>query len=176
MKALTLTAPYGTLIAIEAKRIETRSWATKYRGPLAIHQALGLGPVGGMRGLAERVDSEPFFRAFVQSGLAQRHSDPEDIIQELPLGAIVAVAELVDCVQVLYEWPRNQVVSSRTRHVLSDQERAFGDYTPGRYAWLLADIRALDVPIPMRGYQGIWNVPEATEAQIAAQLGKAVLR
>lgn len=29
------------------------------------------------------------------------------------------------------------------KHAKTDQERAFGDYTPGRYAWLLADIRAL---------------------------------
>ena len=51
MKGLTLTAPYGTLIAIAAthpdlgKHVETRGWTTAYRGTLAIHQAAGLGPV-----------------------------------------------------------------------------------------------------------------------------------
>lgn len=37
IKALTLYQPWATLIAIGAKKIETRSWDTKYRGPLAIH-------------------------------------------------------------------------------------------------------------------------------------------
>ncbi len=42
MKTLTLTQPYASLIAFGAKRIETRTWATTYRGPLAIHAADGL--------------------------------------------------------------------------------------------------------------------------------------
>ena len=53
MKVLTLTQPWATLVAIGAKRIETRSWATKYRGPLLIHAAAGLGPVGGKFGLVD---------------------------------------------------------------------------------------------------------------------------
>src|SRR2546427_534687 len=41
VKALTLTAPWAHLIAAGAKRIETRSWRTDYRGQLAIHAAVG---------------------------------------------------------------------------------------------------------------------------------------
>lgn len=37
MKAITLMQPWATLVAIGAKRLETRSWSTNYRGPLAIH-------------------------------------------------------------------------------------------------------------------------------------------
>jgi hypothetical protein len=40
MKALSLWQPWATLVSIGAKRIETRSWPTKYRGPLAIHAGL----------------------------------------------------------------------------------------------------------------------------------------
>ena len=32
VKALSLTQPWATLVAMGAKRIETRSWATSYRG------------------------------------------------------------------------------------------------------------------------------------------------
>lgn len=39
MKALSLTQPWASLVAVGAKRIETRSWRTSYRGPLAIHAA-----------------------------------------------------------------------------------------------------------------------------------------
>lgn len=37
MKAITLLEPWASLMALRAKRIETRGWATLYRGPLAIH-------------------------------------------------------------------------------------------------------------------------------------------
>ena len=37
MKTLTFLQPWATLVALEAKRIETRSWRTSYRWPLAIH-------------------------------------------------------------------------------------------------------------------------------------------
>jgi hypothetical protein len=37
MKALTVLQPYAQLIAVGAKQYETRSWATKHRGPTAIH-------------------------------------------------------------------------------------------------------------------------------------------
>jgi len=37
LKAITILQPWASLIACGAKQIETRSWATKYRGQLAIH-------------------------------------------------------------------------------------------------------------------------------------------
>ena len=43
MKALTLYEPYATLVALNLKKIETRGWRTNYRGPLAIHAAIGAG-------------------------------------------------------------------------------------------------------------------------------------
>jgi hypothetical protein len=39
MKAITILQPWAGLIPAGAKTIETRSWATKYRGPIAIHAA-----------------------------------------------------------------------------------------------------------------------------------------
>jgi hypothetical protein len=151
VKVLTLTQPRATLVAIGAKHIETRSWETLYRGPLAIHAAKGLGP-GGRAALYDLAFDDPdgyFYAALRQANVF--------CIDDLPLGAIVATCELVDCVHVLYEWPRNQLVSQRSRHILTDQERAFGDYTPGRFAWLLADVRPLPAPIPAKGALGLWT-------------------
>lgn len=37
MKALTICQPYAELIMNGSKPIENRTWATNYRGPLAIH-------------------------------------------------------------------------------------------------------------------------------------------
>ena len=39
-------------------------------------------------------------------------------------------------------------------------ELAFGDFTAGRYAWKLANPRRFDKPIPFRGRQQIFNVPD----------------
>jgi len=39
MKAISLWQPWATLISIGAKRIETRSWETLYRGSIVIHAA-----------------------------------------------------------------------------------------------------------------------------------------
>ncbi|BFH70618.1 hypothetical protein J27TS7_57880 [Paenibacillus dendritiformis] len=38
-----------------------------------------------------------------------------------------------------------------------DDEYYFGDYTDGRYAWELTDVKQLPVPIPAKGQQGLWN-------------------
>ena len=40
MKALTIQQPWASLITMGVKIIETRSWSSKYRGPLAIHAGL----------------------------------------------------------------------------------------------------------------------------------------
>lgn len=40
MKAITLWQPWASLVATGAKIIETRSWGTRHRGPIAIHAAM----------------------------------------------------------------------------------------------------------------------------------------
>jgi hypothetical protein len=37
-------------------------------------------------------------------------------------------------------------------------ERFLGDFSPGRFGWVLENVRALDTPIPYRGAQGLFNV------------------
>ncbi len=39
-------------------------------------------------------------------------------------------------------------------------ERQFGDYTPGRFMWKFQDVKQLTEPIPYRGQQGIFEIPE----------------
>jgi hypothetical protein len=148
MKALTLTQPYATLIAIGAKRIETRSWSTRYRGPLAIHAGKGLGPVGGERGLVALCQNDVFAQAL--KGYA------------LPRGVIVANCTLVDVVPVEDVLCRVQIRphdydTGYHQWSVDGSERAFGDYTPGRYAWLLANVRPVNPPIPATGRQGLWE-------------------
>lgn len=39
MKAITVWQPWASLLASGRKKYETRSWATSYRSPIAIHAA-----------------------------------------------------------------------------------------------------------------------------------------
>lgn len=155
MRCLTLTQPWAQLVALGKKRIETRSWETLYRGPLAIHAAKGLGSVGGMRGLWELCEGEPFHSAI----------HPHMLPTALPLGAVVAVCDLVDCVATWPSWasiePWITVASDSQQWVvpppIDSDERAFGDYSPARFAWLLANVRMLPEPIPARGALSLWE-------------------
>lgn len=62
MRGLTLHQPWATLIARGAKHYETRSWSTRYRGPLAIHAGAGehpLLPAGAIVAVCHLVDVTP---------------------------------------------------------------------------------------------------------------------
>jgi hypothetical protein len=156
MKALSLTQPWATLIAIEAKRYETRSWQSWYVGQLAIHAAKGLGAVGGKRGLIEMCHEQPFLSALNES--------TADFTVELPLGAIIATCTLTAC------WPTEQVAPQ-----MSKNELKFGDFSEGRWAWRLINVWKLPEPVPCKGTLGIWEVPADVEAQIQAQITQSKL-
>jgi hypothetical protein len=154
MKVLSLNPPYGTLIAAcqrypeLGKHIETRGWSTNYRGPLAIHQTAGLGSMfADEDDLAESCQQEPFHSTLAALGITEA--------AQLPRGAIVARAILIDVVST-DELPAGY---RRGAHVwwLTERERAFGNYEPGRYGLLLADVQALAEPIKARGMPGLWD-------------------
>ena len=63
----------------------------------------------------------------------------------VPYGALVARCILVD------------VVRAENAHV-SEAEGQWGDFEPGRWAWLLRDVVPLSPPIPWRGRQGLFDV------------------
>lgn len=131
MKALSLTQPWATLVAIGAKRYETRSWNTNHRGPIAIHAAKGF-----PKDCQQLCEYDPFDKYIASS-------------RELPLGAIIAVADLVTVHRT--EWVLSQIRGT-------DEEK-FGDYSAGRFAWFLNNVRKLPAPIPCKGALGLWEVP-----------------
>jgi len=145
MKALTLTQPWASLVAIGVKRIETRSWSTSYRGPLLIHAAKGF-----PKDCRELCFEEPFFACL--SGEYRRHEQ-----ELLPLGAIVAVCELQDCIST-------GLAVTRIRDDV--RELAFGNFGPNRFAWFLSDARRLNEPIQCRGHLGLWVPPDDVLQQL----------
>ena len=153
MKALTLINPWAVLVAILAKENETRSWGTRYRGPLAIHAGKGW-----RKEDRELCREEPFLSALQQ---VYAITDPDGAdFSFLPRGAVIAIATLVDCRRIARPGIDNLLHDPSTYldpRTLSHQERAFGDYSSGRYAWLLDDVVMLPEPVPAKGALGLWE-------------------
>ncbi len=57
-------------------------------------------------------------------------------------GAIICIVDLMDCVQ----FPHPACIPD-----------AYGDFTPGRWGWILANVQTLVHPVPAVGHQGLWN-------------------
>jgi hypothetical protein len=182
VKQLTLTQPWATLVAIGAKRIETRAWQTSYRGPLAIHAAAGLKGLG-LGATEDDLDAlcsrEPFKTALAETvdittlgDIEPQHIDGGRV--PLPRGCIVAIADLVDVVPTVdpdypLKWERVPPEPLALRLHESPQERAFGDYSPGRFAWLLDDVYHVRIPIRTRGFQALTNVDRTTARLLLQQ-------
>lgn len=137
MKAITILQPWASLIACGAKQIETRSWATKYRGKIAIHAG---------RGIADIPD---YLEEAIEGALFYCHE--ERFIEELPRGQVIAIANLVDC-----QLMTKELIQEKKRTVQGLNELAFGYWEPGRFAWILDNIRPIE-PVPAKGMQRLWE-------------------
>lgn len=149
MKAITIQQPYATLIAIGAKKFETRGWKTSYRGPVAIHAGKNTKEIkkvahyleimgGSIHSYDLKVKEWHIIDAIQEQG--KSWSD-----FEWPFGCVVATADLVACLPV-----------ALIGDGLPRREMAVGDYSMGRYAWQLENVKLLK-PIAAIGKQGLWN-------------------
>ena len=147
MKALVLTQPWATLVAIGAKQFETRSWDTQYRGTLAICAGKGIpAELGGERGHRERIETEPF-----KTALRPERSP-------CPRGGVIAVVELVETFRCEGDPPPGAPW----------QEEHFGNFSAGRFMWELRHPRPIAL-VPVRGHQKIFNLPpDVTQNVLAA--------
>lgn len=163
MRAISLWQPWASAIAVGAKRVETRHWSTTYRGPLAIHAAkrkvinelihykstwnwcAALAPLGWSMGGNHSVD-------FIRGGYG------------LPFGAIVATCNLVDCRPsesfTQAELHTRRFQEGKTDEHYSWNEGMMGNFELGRFGWVLSDIKPTRWPIPFKGGQGFFNVPD----------------
>jgi hypothetical protein len=151
-----MTQPWASLVAIGENSIETRSWGTQHRGPLVIHAAKGF-----PRDARELCVASPYRQVLA------RHGYPD--ASTLPLGAIIAVGELADVMKFTRTSLREVRARARAGE-LPPHEADFGDFSAGRYGWVLEKVRALPQPIPVRGMLGLWEVPREIEREIDRQL------
>jgi len=136
VKVLSLWEPWASLVIFGVKRIETRSWATEYRGPLVIHASKKVS-----REQIEICHRDPFRSALRACGI--------DRWQDFKLGAAIGTVTLVDC---------RRIESDADVPSDDDPEYWFGNYAPGRFGWILKRPEVFATAIALRGRQGLFDV------------------
>jgi hypothetical protein len=134
--------PWATLIVHGFKSYETRSWVTQHRGPLLIQASRRFDLT--CRNIAAQ---DPFATCLRNAGYKS--------VYDLPLGKIVGIVNIAD------SFPVEQIAGG-----LDSTELQFGNYNPGRHAWLLLNPRVAVPPIPCNGKLGIFDVPAAALEQV----------
>lgn len=150
LRALSIWQPYATLVAERWKAVETRGWATGYRGLILICSARR--PIDP--------DAEWLLHDWTEDRILPRFV----LDYSFPLGRALALARVEFCKPV------------ETLTTLAPQERELGDFRPGRFGWGLKVIHKLAEPFEVRGQQGIFHlrpeqVPDQAQAELARFLG-----
>ena len=172
MKAITIPQPYASLIIIGAKRFLTMDRATAYRGPVAIHARKAEIAPDTKAGLALWHSVVHAMGQGADWSLDATHravrfmeSDGRCVYQDqFPHGAVLATARLAECWEVRHVEKYGAVLGIDRADKHDDKlirgpanELLFGDWTPGRYAWELADVQPLPAPVPAKGRPGLWE-------------------
>lgn len=141
MKAITLWQPWASLWCSPAKVHETRGWYTAYRGWLLVHAA--------KRKLDDLAADE--LDEIMDTYYGQHWG------LEIPFGALVGMVNVVECVRT------DQFPASYD----DTEDGKCGDFYPGRYAWRRGEFRRFAKPIPYKGAQGFFDVPDSVFADAA---------
>lgn len=165
-RGLTLYQPWAQAVALRLKKLETRSRKTNWRGYLLIHA--GARKSGFLR---RTIALAPAWAPLRAAGELRGYL-------MLPAAVVVAVARLDKCFHVPDAgWTDEDLAA--LRHVsgsvdelvrAAQDERACGDFSPGRYAWRLADLVVLERPVSCRGAQGLWYPPPQVLEEVRRQL------
>lgn len=122
--AISVRQPWAHAIVQGWKPIENRTWSTAVRGPICIHASKF-----DKRNFAEDAEDYRATLDIVRASI----DVPNVAFDDLAFGAIVGVADLVDCV---------------TTHA--------SPWFFGPYGFVLTNARAIE-PIPLKGKQGFFE-------------------
>lgn len=173
MRCLSLWQPWASLLVSGQKRVETRSWRIAHRGPLLIHAAKRWEPGQGA------VCADPIFRRALEAIGYPLTANMQDAQRAwgMPLGAIVGSVDVEECfpTEKVHECIEGDGEPGRFLNdlVIDFKEQLFGDYSPGRFAFLCTNPVRFAQPIPFRGAQGLFeaNVPASCSTGGATEEG-----
>lgn len=149
-RALSLHQPWASLVVAGVKRVETRSWSTQFRGPLIVHASKAYST--RLERAANRIE-----RVLEMTGRLDEVGPDGLDLEKMPRGAFLGVVRLV-------------TVAPTPNYSPSALERNLGDFSPGRFAWVFEDARALDEPVDGRGLPGLWSPSPLEVTDIEAGL------
>lgn len=175
MRAISLWQPWASAIATGSKRFETRGWPFPdwlMGQTIAIHAAQK--PFGSAMRESGITDPDDWWDYMVAAGMSPAAAHACDGKPDLPLGKIVAVATVTGCVPTHQMLPqdlshRREVEHGGVMYGLDEQD--LGNYGPGRFAWRMDGVLALERPIPCKGKQGFFFLTDDVEAAVRGQLG-----
>lgn len=141
-KAISIRQPWAWAIVHAGKDIENRDWSTRFRGPVAIHAAKGMGK-------SEYTDAAHFItqtlgRAPTADWLMRWHgvcAAPD----RLERGGIIGVAEIVGCI-----------------------DRSDSPWFFGRYGFVIRNPQPVSF-IPVRGELGFFDWRKNVDATLISQ-------
>jgi hypothetical protein len=161
MRALTIYAPWSTLIIVGAKPYEFRKWDFSTKPGLAkligqriaIHASARLIVLDEVFDIIDRIEdgesaldvekAKPVLNLIVDT--AMRYGGKRGA-RCLPLSAVLGTAVIGKPVRA-YDLFKDKVADSSRidQHI---------------FAWPITDVVQFDVPIPYRGAQGFWTFPD----------------
>jgi hypothetical protein len=192
MKAITLQQPWAALVAAGATNIVTRTWQTEYRGRLAIHAGLLEPSVGAQIGDYQVHHANYPKDAPWQLWASAPHLRHE-ILTLLTFGTIIATCELVDVAPIggatdfrtgiidgdEGDYPGRSVVvvhddgvvmlDTADQHVIDiTSQKVYNDFAPGRFAWILSDVKPVEERCPLCWGEGSWQVCPLCRAKLVS--------
>lgn len=163
MKAISVWQPWADLIRRELKRVETRSWSTNYRGDLLICSAK-----------KKDKSSQEYHECTVIPILRDLYPLCPHFIDynDLQFGKALCIASLRDCRLITPElikrysgnpnYKRNYEYDSlQAVCCFKGYQMAFGDWRPGRYAWIFDHVIPLENIFDVKGKRGLFDVCHA---------------
>ena len=145
MKAITICQPFAELIIRGVKPVENRVWRTDYRGPLLIHAG----------------KSRDWLTLDSTQSVDVDYGIP---IDAMAFGAVIGIATLTYCHSTSYL--RGRGCDDALRYLRDNP------HTEGPYCFVLENPRRFSSPIPCRGMQGLFDVPELTRRIVEDELRK----
>lgn len=133
MRALTVCQPYAHLIMTGEKRVENRTWATKYRGRMYIHAGRSRDWLD-----AQCIPGATDVRAVYYNGA------------RLAFGAVVGIVTLIDCV--------NYDDVGKGIHDKAHPWLAADKHSSGPWCWIFAEHPTPVGPWPWKGAQGLFDI------------------
>lgn len=137
MKVISIWQPYASLVVHNFKLSETRGWPA----PASL--------IGAELGIASTKTIRHEQRALFEDLEFQKHYAPTGLpaLDDLPHGKLLGVARVLAC-----DFMTEEVIEDVT-----EEQRAFGDWRVGRWAWRLDVSKRFAEPIMVSGKQGLWE-------------------